>query len=312
MSGKKEKIMAAAVSAFSRSDGDDWEIIASEQYEENKKLTQEVDQLKDELSSHNNLNKKINPNLCRNWKYSDRNKFEMGDVEGLAEDIKLNGQLQPIIVRKIDSLDYEYEVIAGERRWRACQLANIDVLATLTNEDDAGCIVIQTSENKKKSLSPYSLAKTYQKLIAELGISQNELAKKLGMAKSSFANLMSFNKVPEDVWSAVEDMSLVKPKTAQFLAMICSDNKEYLHAVIKVADKIRSGVGVDNLKKQIEKYLSNTKSKRNSSSVYKNKKGEFLFRITSEGRVSFSPMVLKKLSVDDLALHIESFINQHS
>ena len=184
------------------------------------------------------------------------------------------------------------------------------MLAIETKEDDAGCVVIQTSENKKKSLSAYSLSKTYKKLMDDLVISQNELAKRLAIPKSSFANLMAFNNVPDKVWNAVEDMSLVKPRTAAFLSSLCSKGDEYISAIEKVADKIRQGTGADNLKKHIDKYLSNVKTNRNASKVYKNGNGEVLFRITSEGRVTFSKHIKDKVNFDDLALVLESFIDK--
>ena len=190
---KKLQQQAAASLAFKRNDKDDWEIIASEQYDENKKLTDRLSELEEEIGKNKDIIN-IDPKKCRNWKYSDRNDFEMGDIEDLAEDIRKNGQLQPAIVRKINTdLNYDYEIIAGERRWKACLLANITLSAMLTDQDDAGCLVIQTSENRKKSLSPYSLAVVYQRLMIDLDIGQNELSKKLGIPKSSFGDLMSFN-----------------------------------------------------------------------------------------------------------------------
>lgn len=308
MSKKKQQV-AAAVSAFNRGKVDDWEAIASEQYEENKTLDEKVKSLQIELSKRENIQFYISPDKCRNWKYADRNSFEMGDIVDLSEDINLNGQLQPTIVRKVDELDYDYEIIAGERRWRACKLINKDLLVVETKEDDAGCIVIQTSENKKKTLSSYSLAKTYKRIMDDSSMSQNELAKRLGIPKSSFANLMAFNNVPDKVWSCIEDMSLVKPRTAAFLSLACNKGDEYISAIENVSDKIREGAGADNLKKYIDKYLLNTKTNRNASKVYENSKGEVVFRITSEGRVTFSKHIKDKVNFDELALVLERFVD---
>ncbi|WP_115304260.1 ParB/RepB/Spo0J family partition protein [Legionella beliardensis] len=102
--------------------------------------------------------------------------------------MRLNGQLQPAIIRKIESLDFKYETIAGERRWRACKLAGIKLQAIITNEDDAGCLIIQAIENKRKSLSSYSLAIVYAKLMKDLNLSQNELSRRLNILKSSLSS----------------------------------------------------------------------------------------------------------------------------
>lgn len=313
----KDKIMKidirkqAVTGALIKDNTSDWKNIASKEIEDNKNLKGKIDSLEKELANKNNSNIiEIDPKKCRNWKYADRNQFELGNIEELAEDIKQNGQLQPAIIRKIDSLDYLYEVIAGERRWRACSFSNINLKAIITNEDDAGCLVIQTSENKKKNLSAYSLAVAYEKLMTDLNISQNELSRRLNIPKTSFSELMSFNKVPKKVWEAVEDMAKVKSKTAAFLSLICSKGDDYLAAVISFAPKIREGLGVDNLIKLIEKNLSNIKINKNYSQVYEDKKGEVLFRITSEGKISLSKIIVKKIDINNFTKYLGKYLEE--
>ncbi|KTD47432.1 chromosome partitioning protein parB [Legionella quinlivanii] len=299
----------AVTGAIIKDNASDWKNIATKEIEENKSLKEQIESLEEELANKENYNiLEIDPKKCRNWKYADRNRFELGSIDELAEDIKQNGQLQPAIVRKIDSLDFEYEVIAGERRWRACTIANLNLKVVITKEDDAGCLVIQTSENKKKSLSAYSLAVAYEKLMIDLNISQNELSRRLNIPKTSFSELMSFNKVPKEVWESVEDMTKVKPKTAAFLSLMCSKGDEYLAAVMNCAQKIREGYGTDNLKKFIEKHLSNIKTNRNSSRVYEGKTGEVLFRITSEGRISLSKPIIKKIDIDNFTEYLGKYL----
>ena len=301
----------AVTSALIKDNTADWKNIANKEIDENKNLKDQIELLEKELSIKSNSDIiEIDPKKCRNWKYADRNRFELGSIEDLAEDIKQNGQLQPAIVRRIDSLDYSYEVIAGERRWRACSLLNINLSAVITNQDDAGCLVIQTSENKKKSLSAYSLAIAYEKLMTDLNISQNELSRRLNIPKTSFSELMSFNKVPKEVWDAVEDMSKIKPKTAALLSLMCSKGEDYLAAIIKFSSKIREGIGTDNLMKLIEKHLSNIKANRNSSQVYEGKKGEVLFRITSEGRISLSKTMVKKIDINNLTEYLGKYLEE--
>jgi len=301
----------AVTGALIKDNTADWKNIANKEIEENKNLKEQIDSLEKELANKDNFNIiEIDPKKCRNWKYADRNRFELGSIEELSEDIKQNGQLQPAIVRKIDSLDYSYEVIAGERRWRACSFSNINLKAVITNEDDAGCLVIQTSENKKKSLSAYSLAVAYEKLMTDLNISQNELSRRLNIPKTSFSELMSFNKVPKEVWEAVEDMTKVKPKTAAFLSLMCSKGDDYLAAIINFAPKIREGLGTDNLTKMIEKHLSNIKTNRNSSRVYEGKTGEVLFRITSEGRISLSKIMVKKIDISNFTEYLGKYLEE--
>ena len=301
----------AVTGAILKDNSLDWKNIANKEIQDNKNLKDKIDSLEKELANKENSNiVEIDPRKCRNWKYADRNRFEMGNIEELVEDIKQNGQLQPAILRKIDSLDYSFEVIAGERRWRACLNAGINLKAVITAEDDAGCLIIQTSENKKKSLSPYSLAIAYEKLMTDLNIGQNELSRRLNIPKTSFSELMSFNKVPKEVWESVEDMTKVKPKTAAFLSVTCSKGEDYLNAVIKLAPKIKEGSGTDSLSKLIDKHMLNIKTNRNSSQVYESKTGDILFRITSEGRISLSKSVLKKVDINNLAEHLGKYFEE--
>lgn len=301
----------AVTGSIIKDNSSDWKNLANKEIEENRLLKDKITSLEASIA-HKGKSEiiEISPNDCKNWKYADRNKFELGNIEELAEDIKQNGQLQPAIVRKIDSLDYPFEVIAGERRWRACLEAGIHLKAIITEEDDAGCLVIQTSENKKKSLSPYSLAIAYEKLMQDLGISQNELARRLGMPKTSFSELMSFNKVDSEVWRAVGDMTNVKPRTAAFISLVCGKGERYLNAVIQIAHKIREGSGSDSLNKLIEKHMSNIKSNRHSSKAFESKSGEILFRVTSEGRISLSKLALKKIDIEKLSDYLGSYIEK--
>lgn len=298
----------AVTAALIKDNTADWKHIANKEIEENKSLKEHIYTLEKKFAQHQANIIEIDPKTCRNWKYADRNAFELGDIDELAQDIARNGQLQPVIVRKTDSVDDVYEIIAGERRWRACLSANLQLKAVQTHEDDAGCLVIQTSENKKKSLSAYSLAVAYHKLMTDLNISQNELSRRLNMPKTSFSELMSFNKVPKKVWMAVDDMTKVKPKTAAFLSLMCSKGDAYVSIVIGLAAKIRDGLGTDNLAKLIEKRLLNQQVDKNISRTYAGKTGEVLFRITSEGKITLSKTIIKKVDLDELIDYLGNYL----
>lgn len=286
----------------------DWENIAEEIAKERDLYKEELDKVKEKSVSGEII--EIDPAVCKNWIYSDRNDFELGDIDDLAEDIKVNGQLQPAIVRKIHDLDYYYEIIAGERRWRACASVGINLKAVVVDKDDLECLVIQTSENKKQGLSPYSLAKVYFKLMNQLNVSQNELAKRIGMPKASLSNLMAFNKVPQVVWDNVIDMTKVSASTAAYLAVTCNKGDMYLDAVIGLSRKIRDGVGADGLEKLVNKVLSNSKANRNNTVVFKSKNDEPLFRVSSTGRISISKSFLEKIDIDDLGNHLKNYMEE--
>lgn len=306
---KTDKRKQAVFDSLIKDNTTDWKNLANIEIEENKNLKEKIIFLENELANKENFDiLEIDPKKCRNWVYADRSHFELGDIEDLAEDIKANGQLQPAIIRRIESLDYDYEIIGGERRWRACVLAELPLKAILVDKGDLDCMVIQTSENKKQQLSPYSLAKVYLKMMTNLGVSQNELSKRLNIPKSSFSELMSFNKVPQEIWDAVDDMSLVSPKTASFLSKLCEKGLIYQNVLISIANKIKEGAGETTLNNLIEKIINNSKTSRNSSKVYESDKGELLFRLTSEGRISLSKSLLNIINLDDLAEHVKKFM----
>lgn len=302
----------AAVNPFVKDNTSDWKELARQQIDENDILKQKIQSLEDlSLEDKNNEIFDISTSKCRNWKYSDRNSFELGDIEELAEDIKKNGQLQPAIVRKIEEGKFNYEIIAGERRWRACQTAELPLKAVLTSENDAGCIVIQTSENKKKSLSYFSLAKVYSRIMFDKGISQNKMAEDLGIPSTSFREILSFNKVPDRLWDVINDISLVKPRTASFIARQCEKGDDYVNAFIILADRIKQGMGVDGLEKLLNKHFSNKNIKRSATRVYHGADGKILFRMTSEGRITLSKNIVNKLDFEGFSNNLMKIIEEN-
>ncbi len=284
---------------------EDWENIADEIAHERDMLRQEIEQLKNTPSDIIS----VDPAICFNWAYSDRNDFELGDIDELSADIKRNGQLQPAIIRKIDSLDEKYEIIAGERRWRACSLAGIKLKAVMTDANDSDCLVIQTSENKKESLSAYSLSKVYVKLMKDKKISQNKLAELLGISKATMSNMLSFDKVPQDVWGQVGDMSKVSSRTAVFIATEIAKGAEYLSAILSLVPQIREGKGWQILENNLNKHFSNKKLNRNRTYVQKNKDGKVLFRITETGRITLGEHVRSRFSIEEVQKKLSDMLD---
>ncbi len=298
---KNRAVVAAAVE-------DSWEKIASDVAQERDELKKQVENLKNNSSANDIVD--IDPENCENWLYADRSEFELGDLNGLAEDIKANGQLQPAIVRKRSSTENLYEVIAGERRWRACKLAGVPLKAVIIDADDDKCIVIQTSENKNEALSPYSLSKAYQKMMETQGISQNKMAEILSIPKSSFGDLLAFSRVPNELWIEVSDMSKVSQTTAAFIAKMCEQNPSLLKTFKSISADIREGRSVRYLEKKIQKSALNKLQNRNRTYVYKNEDGKVLFRITDAGRVTLTEEVTSKYSIEVIQKKLAKALSQ--
>ncbi len=149
-------------------------------------------------SNKSNVNKidisKISPN-----KNQPRKNFEGKEIQQLSNSIKNQGLIQPIIVRKVG--DDSYEIIAGERRWRACQLAGIHSVE---------CVVLNTPEEKvyevalieniqRENLNVVEEAKAYKNLIEANNLKIEDLSKKLGKSASHISNLIRILDLSEEI-----------------------------------------------------------------------------------------------------------------
>lgn len=116
-----------------------------------------------------------------------RRNFDREAIEELAESIKVYGVIQPIIVTKKDNY---YEIVAGERRWRASKKAGLTEIPCIVREDDERkAKEIALIENiQREDLNPIEKAKGFEQLIKEYGLKQQELADRMGMNRSTIAN----------------------------------------------------------------------------------------------------------------------------
>lgn len=128
-----------------------------------------------------------------------RKEFDEGALDELANSIKNYGILQPIVVRRIGR--NEYELIAGERRWRACKLAGLkEVPAIIKDTEDTDAAILALIENiQREDLNFLEEAEGYKQLIQECGITQEELAEKLGKSQSAIANKLRVLKLSPEV-----------------------------------------------------------------------------------------------------------------
>lgn len=130
-----------------------------------------------------------------------RKSFNDGDLEDLAASIRAKGVLQPIIVRGIDGLDGVYEIIAGERRWRAAQRAGLHEVPIIQVEaSEKEALELAIIENVQRAdLNPLEEANGYEQLMEQFGYSQNDLAQIIGKSRSHVANTLRLTKLPQSV-----------------------------------------------------------------------------------------------------------------
>jgi ParB family chromosome partitioning protein len=142
---------------------------------------------------------KVSLKKIRAGVYQPRQHFEETELQDLADSIKEHGVIQPIILRKTD--DDFYEIIAGERRFRASKIANLtEIPAIVRKFSDNDALEIAIIENVQRSdLSPTEEARGYQRLMKEFTYTQEIVAKKVGKSRAHIANLLRLLTLPEKV-----------------------------------------------------------------------------------------------------------------
>lgn len=133
----------------------------------------------------------ISPNPKQPRKY-----FNISTLEDLSASLKKSGVLQPVIVRRSGQ---GYQLIVGERRWRAAKMAGIEMIPAVVREaSDVESLELALVENLlREDLNPMEEAEAYQQLLAEFGWTQEELAQRIGKDRSSIANYLRLNKLSD-------------------------------------------------------------------------------------------------------------------
>lgn len=137
-------------------------------------------------------------------RYQPRTTFSEVDITELSESIRINGLIQPILVRRKG--DGFYELIAGERRFRAAKLAGLTTIKALVrNSTDEQAMELALVENvQRQDLNPMEAARAYHRLITEFELTQEQVAQRVGKDRSSIANLARLMNLPQDIQQLVE------------------------------------------------------------------------------------------------------------
>ena len=139
-------------------------------------------------------------------KYQPRKKFDETSLNELSESIKSRGIIQPIIVRNSNG-EIKYEIIAGERRWRAAQIAQLhEMSAVIKNLNDTESLEIAIIENVQRSdLTVIEEATGYKKLIESYGHTQEQLSEIVGKSRSHVANIMRLLTLPQSIQDMITE-----------------------------------------------------------------------------------------------------------
>ncbi len=150
-----------------------------------------------------------------------RKVFEAEALAQLADSIAVNGLIQPIVVREREGSDF-YQIIAGERRWRAAKMAGLsEVPVVILEADDRKVAEYALIENiQREDLSPIEEAQGYKSLIEEYNLTQEQVAKQVGKSRAAVTNSMRLLDLPEDVLALVADKSLSAGHARTLLGLV--------------------------------------------------------------------------------------------
>lgn len=198
--------------------------------------------------------------------YQPRRRFESEDMLSLADSIKENGVLQPLLIRRINNSDY-FEVIAGERRLRASILAGLEKVPCI--EVDCGyeeSAVFSILENIQRcDLSFFEEAAAIGQLIDHFGMTQSECAKRLGKSQSALSNKLRLLKLPVDVRYFIEKEGLTERHARALLKL---ESEKDIWAALNIIKEKR--LNVEQTEKLIENLTDNTvKPKRNTVKIFR-------------------------------------------
>ncbi len=159
-----------------------------------------------------------------------RKTFEREALEALADSIAAYGVLQPIIVRQSASAEDTYEIIAGERRWRAAKMAGLsEIPAVILDGDELKAAQVALIENiQREDLNPVEEAMGYGALIERFGLTQEQVAKQVGKNRSTVTNMLRLLDLPDEVLAMLSGGELT---TGHARALLALDTEESMLAL---------------------------------------------------------------------------------
>lgn len=243
-----------------------------------------------------------------------RHTFDEESIANLAESIRENGLIQPIVVRKTAM---GYQIIAGERRWRACRMLGMNEITAVVKEfDDEQVAKAALIENiQREDLNPIEEAAAYKDLMEKYEMTQEQLSKVVGKSRSSIANSVRMLDMPEliqnylingklSIGQAKAIAAAKDEETMEQIARQASDGKLTVRGIEKLITKLAE----ENTEEQIETPDENTKKTRNYCTEMEIALREKLGRkvkISPIGDGSSGKITIDYIGMDDLSVIAE-------
>ncbi len=176
-----------------------------------------------------------------------RRDFDQVSLAELAESIRRNGVISPIAVRRTEN---GYQIVAGERRWRACRLAGLDQIPALEAADRLAVDMAMIENFQREDLNPMEEAEGYRELMERFGITQEEIAERVGKSRPAVANALRLLTLPEPLIDLVRSSKLSQGHARTLLGV--SDQQTMISAAQTVMDQGLSVRQTEKLVKKLE------------------------------------------------------------
>ena len=235
--------------------------------------------------------------------YQPRTRMDEGALYELAESIKAQGIMQPILVRKLGTGEHagKYEIIAGERRFRAAELAGLDSVPVLVKEvpDEAAAAMALIENIQREDLNPLEEAQGLQRLIKDFGLTHEQAAQAVGRSRSAASNLLRLLNLADPVQTMLMAGDLDMGHARALLAL---ERAAQITAANQIAQKKLSVREAENLVKKIgaEFNLVSPKPKKEKSRDMKRVEEELSDLLTAEVEVRVKKRVKRHGRVEEM------------
>jgi len=179
--------------------------------------------------------------VIQRGRYQPRTNFNIDALQELADSIKAQGVVQPIVVRPLSATPGQYELVAGERRWRAAQLAELhEIPAIVRDISDQETMAIALIENiQRQDLNPIEEAKALVRLVEEFGLTHQEAADAVGRSRVSVSNLLRLLTLETDVRHMLEDGQIEMGHARAILGLEAAKQMQAAREVAKKGLSVR-------------------------------------------------------------------------
>ena len=219
--------------------------------------------------------------------FQPRSSFDAEALEELAASIRTLGLIQPITVRKVS--ENRYQIISGERRFKACRMAGMAMIPAYVREtDDQGMLEMALVENiQRENLDPIETALSYRRLIDECNLTQETMADRVGKKRASVANTLRLLKLPVKVQ---HDLKVGLLSVGHAKVLLGVEDQKLLQQLCDLT--VKEGLSVRQLEEEVHKYLRKprTKAARQEQEL----PAEYTRLLSKVGRFFADPISLRR------------------